>query len=625
MNSFYLNIMINYGLKTIKTSIFEFGFIMQNKNNIISRYGKMIYWQILFAIAFFQTLTLLDFSLASRIDLQGNFTFCDVWNERRIVNLGINCSVSTFLAKKKQAGQNARMNFTVVVVKKLHYILDTYGIECYKKLVVRWLNSTFLGYKAECTYEVPMQITRLECLSMIETRQCDNQLMECDDDGCIYNQLPDGQYFWFSESKYTRVHCKFHRRRVLAETNASRVFANVQATPKQTCTPPALQCQLAHSIVIWNASDVSTLMFSLVHYGTGYYWHPSNKFLYSNQSKMIFQFLDDSLSVHGYTFRKTTVGLYLFMINSKLPFATQNLTALLGLLGPEKYQSNDDLIGLIEEEMAENDYKQNDLRKSLELAAVNELSIACSIFQNHLRLLASVAPSRSFHRLSNMHGEEIIVFAHFNQLFIPRCVSIDQISIELDASVENKEDKCFIDLPVRASLNGGREQLLFLTRENFLIDWAERVQCNLVNSRHWLNSTHFILRQGNTVSLSSPADILVVDLTVQRLEIDDLNFDHNQQIVDGFEIFRKYHDLSASELFVKYGRDEHYRVMPRDSALNEKHSVFLELTNSVRSEFSLIWSGLKLTIKLLIFSLSLCGFFFFIYCFIRIRQRRVTV
>lgn len=592
----------------------------------------MIFWQFIYAIIFLENFSTGVLSRDNRVELNGNFTYCDVWNERRIVNLGINCSFSSFLTNKREAAvQNTKFNFSVVVVKKLHYILDTYGVECYKKLVVRWLNSTFLGFKSECTYEVPMLITRLECLSMMETRRCDNLPMECDEDGCIYNQLPDGEFSWFRNSKYTRVHCKFHRRRVLAETNDTRVFAPVQSPADQSskntgeCTPPVLQCKLAHSIVIWNDSDVSTLMFNLVHFGTGYFWHSSHKYIYSNKSKMIFQFLDDSQCVQGFTFRKTTVGLYLYMIDPNQSNARENITKLLVLLGRAKLQSNDNLISLIEEEMAENDFKQKNLQRSLELAAVNELSIACSLFQNHLRLLASVAPSRSFHRLTNMLGDDVIVFAHFNQLFIPRCISISLITIDLEASVENNEEKCYLDLPVRASLNGGSEQLLFLTKENFLIDWTERVQCNLVNSRHWLNTTHFILRQGNMVSLSSPADILVVDLTVQRLDIGDLNFDHNQEIVDGFEVIGKYHDLSASELFEKYGRDEHYRVMPRDSALNEKHSFFFDLTRSVKSEFSLIWSRLKIAVILLIFSLSLYGLFLIILCCIRLRHRRVPV
>lgn len=542
-----------------------------------------------------------------RVTLQGNFTYCDVWNERRVVNLEFNCSNSLFhFNNESRVDRNMH---TVVLMKRLHYVLDAYGIECYRKRVVHWLNSSFLGFKSESSYEIPIPMTRFECLTMIESKRCDEEPMDCDEDGCIYNTRPDGEFSWFRNSKFSRLNCKFHRRKVRAETNTSKVFANIR--PDHQCTPPFLQCHLAHSIVIWNASDVSRFMYKLVHIGTKYIW-TSHQTLYSNKSRMLFQLTNQVVRENNFTFHKTTVGLFLLAISDSLSNSSLILSRLSNFLAlPNKKILS--LSDLILEEMAETDFTEFSMAESFRLALSSDQVQTCSNFQNHLRLLASSSPTRSFHRISNMHGQEVIVFAQFKQLFIPRCLNVKKIVVD-----ETTSDTCFFDLPVRVNISS-REQSLFLSEQNFLVDWSDRLQCSSVNTRIWLNSTHIILRHGSSISLISPADLQFVDLSEQHIDFKFLNFEHNHEIVEGFDKIYKFHDHPLNN-----GFENHFRVLPIDSALLEKHSILSEWKNSVKSEINSIWSGFFISIKYIFFTigiiLTLLILAFLVFCFLRIAK-----
>ena len=197
------------------------------------------------------------------IMLVGNFTYCDVRNEKGLVNMNMKCESLT----KSNAGRLiGGRKYDIVVMAKLNFVIDTYGTECYMKKVIRYLNTSFFGVRSESIFYVEIQLTPIECIAMIESHKCNSHQMKCSEDGCSFDELPEGEYAWFQDVKLTSVNCKLHRRKVQGEKNTSRLFSN----SRSSCLAPDLNCQMPNSIIVWQASDVKQFMYSYIHRGNNY-------------------------------------------------------------------------------------------------------------------------------------------------------------------------------------------------------------------------------------------------------------------------------------------------------------------------------------------------------------------
>lgn len=145
----------------------------------------------------------------------------------------------------------------------------------------------------------------------------------------------------------------------------------------------------------------------------------------------------------------------------------------------------------------------------------------------------------------------------------------------------NGDDVCFTYLPVRMiSSDFSKETSLFLTTDNIVVDHSSKISCNLINSRHMLNSSHFIIRQGKRVSLSRVADLHVIDLNGQ-FNFDVLNFAHHSEIIHGFETISKQEGQTRSDI------EETFETIPDDHI---DHLSFVEeashrVTGFVRSSY----------------------------------------
>lgn len=199
----------------------------------------------------------------SGIMLVGNFTYCDVRNEKGLVNMNMKCES---LKSSSGIGLFGGRKYDILVMAKLNFVIDTYGTECYMKKVIRYLNTSFFGVRSESIFYVEIQLTPIECIAMIESHKCNSHLMKCSDDGCSFDELPEGEFAWFQDVKLTTLNCKLHRRKVQGEKNTSRLFSN----SRSSCLPPDLYCQMPSSIIVWQSSDVKQFMYSYIHRGNNY-------------------------------------------------------------------------------------------------------------------------------------------------------------------------------------------------------------------------------------------------------------------------------------------------------------------------------------------------------------------
>lgn len=549
-------------------------------------------------------------------EIKGNFTYCNIINEKTIVNLALDCR------QRAVPKSNNISQVNVLVLEKMHNVLDTTGYECSKKKIEKSIERGFFNGQVEHRSEKVIQLSRLECLIMIESRQCDHEPMECSDEGCAYTEEHELESKWFSTTSATAYTCKFFRRKVVAERNDSRLFAYAS----NECTPPSLYCSLRNSIVVWNASDVHKLMYRYVHYGENYTL--KGNLVYSSQTRYLFQ-LASVVNEFDFTMHKTTDGLYVVLEAIKRPplqfksnrayfeFRTQVMHEDWSTARPR-------IMDAMQMATAEQDYELESIEAEFKSKFGQEFIKDCALFQNHLNLLAALGDNQ-FHVVRDLAGQTAIVYSKLGQLIVPKCqVFEDLVLSDFDSKQLDKDaDECFYDMPVLTRDEENKLVKLFLTRQNFLIDKSVATECARINSRQMLNSTHFLVRVGKTAKIVAIAAMKVVDLTSQNFDFASLNFNHSSQVYEGFEAIDNFHDLPTGEPSIA-DLEERFHVLPDNHPGENHHSTFGSFGDELQASLESVWAWLtKVVYRVTCFlGLALCAYVLYqiFLCYLSFRK-----
>ena len=401
---------------------------------------------------------------------------------------------------------------------------------------------------------------------MVESRLCNNEPMECTESACAYRNIPNGDYAWFQDVRLSTTNCKFHRRSVIGHTNSSRIFSNALSS----CTPQDLQCQLASSIVVWNSSIVNNFLFSFVFFGLNFTW--SGDYIYSVQYKYLFQ-LVESVEEDGLDLYKSTEGLYIYMMDRSLP---ENLFRdRYNRIAKRVNQKN--YIGLYEFQRSENDFEFLSLENEFTAKFYEEFVKDCTNQLNHLNLLAKL--EYRFHKMYDMKGNLVYLYSKLGMLFIPNCMEYNKITL-------TEMPDCFKFTPVLVEDDRNRTFTLFLTTDGFLVDFSPKVDCSTVNTRQMVNSTHFLVRVGKDFKLKQVVDLKLIDFTSQNYDFDRLNFYHNKDIVDGFDLIDSFHGSPHSKTD---DLEDQFHVLPNDYVERETSFGVTEMIQRVKNAILSTW------------------------------------
>ncbi|CAF0977267.1 unnamed protein product [Brachionus calyciflorus] len=185
------------------------------------------------------------------------------------------------------------------ILSENNYYIRDYGYQCFKKRNFRYMNMSFTFEKTESIKQEIIDLSRTECLAMIEARLCDNKKMTCHLNGCYNKEKPNGEFSWFTKIVYWNYECSFRKKLIIASKQISAVF-NVNLN---TCRPNDLFCKFHDSIVVWNESIIFNKPFFRIHYGTNY--TRKNNLVYSLADRFLFQITTSKIE-NSYTVFSTT-------------------------------------------------------------------------------------------------------------------------------------------------------------------------------------------------------------------------------------------------------------------------------------------------------------------------------
>jgi hypothetical protein len=452
--------------------------------------------------------------------------------------------------------------------------------------VTKTMKQSFLGYLDSKISKEKLIITKDECDFMIRSKKCVERSMYCEGSVCSFNEEPPGFYTWMKENKFEYYECKTNTKLIVAENNDSIIFSS-----KNNCKANDLYCLLHDSIVIWNASIVKKSNYERLFYGEAYSNY-RNK-LVSPRNKYLFELTDYEITVDNIKMRGTTEGLLIAFMKPNMTndsFSNMELTRTTKQFHIMNQKARNDLI------ISERDYEEYTIDNNLRVLSENLSKRLCSLLKTQLNIIKT--KNNELIKIYDTNANEIILYVENNLIFIPFCTTIRYINIS------NQTD-CFHDTPVTPDIKNNAMRL-FLTKNNYLIDKSQLVNCESINTRQLLPSGNTVLiRSGNKTKINNISELIVEHLALNQLKLKEINFDHHDYLINDNNI-----DLELYKKIINDDLSGNYYSYPDDNANTDN---FFKFSTSEKQGFMekqieilyYFYQRIKITIYSIIITITL--------------------
>jgi hypothetical protein len=417
--------------------------------------------------------------------------------------------------------------------------------------------------------------------------------MECEGQGCQYNDITEETYSWFSDTIAEHYKCEFFPRTITAESENTLLFANTH----NLCTPKDTFCELHDSILIWDQNIIHNCPYERLWQDVELYQIHTNLWSTINISKnklsRPINYSNIPFEVWLHNFKNwARTGL---IIDSSIPitppdyirsnsdylevYNNPNYNKLLGdatKLGPTKLRPKIPklLFKITNKRMecnrtiyktAEGFYLTNatqdeifkrttqdvsDIKTHFELIlAENDFSFE-KIHQLHTEItksmcFLSINTLRTFSLQHDRYlnfidskGQNTILYSNHGTIYKPSCTAINKFEII------NQTNYCYRDTPItfkhkNKTING------FITTQAILRPTSQLQQCNCSFQRIILpQSRRLITKNGSVVTLNKQLTISETIINLINSDLKDTNdITHDQRITEDINVIKQVQDF----------------------------------------------------------------------------------
>lgn len=316
------------------------------------------------------------------------------------------------------------------VVAKQHNEVSGIAHECSFYKVEVLLETTLTNNKLPPRMiKTLIEPTEAFCKNLRDSKVCISDIISCDADTC--ESTPpnfDEDYSWWSTQRRTYHHCTIDTRRITVEKPNSEVFI-------QGCIANKGLCKMKESIIIWEKSKViHKCPYELVQPPRAY--RRIGETVVSNSSdtsNLLFK-VEEKVNVCDQPIEmfRTSTGLYL----TKWYNQSEQLKQIKSSQNKEN--------AALQIITAENDFKEQQ-----RISDTNtEFEQDCTEFFNNLRIAVNAVNDR-FLRLTDLTGNELILYVSKNRIHVPHCENGWKITNIENIKSNNKRTECFTDIPIQ--------------------------------------------------------------------------------------------------------------------------------------------------------------------------------
>ncbi len=361
------------------------------------------------------------------------------------------------------------------------------------------------------------ELTQEDCAEMIRTKKCGQIHMTCENDYCISKEQPELVYSFWSTTSQEWSECEAYAQTVEAETSVSRILTHEHMLT--SCTPKDLYCKFPHGILIWSADIIKECPYELAKSVT---LQSYGNILVSEGENKLFQVTKNTTICDDIKGWETAEGFFL----------TQNARSLKLKTAENALRVIDELI------LSEIDYQKMSIMKLVtHLNNLQNIKL-CQLYKSFMNLYSKTQDE--FFTFSDFNGNEAILYSNEGQIFIPKCIRIEQVQLIPTTK------KCYRDIPIKMMFKDNTMGNVFLTGERIIRTTSTIVSCkNNFNSVHLPYSQRIVIMRENRTSVSDDSQYKHITINLQHANVTSFNFHHDEKIITSVNIVKKAAKVSA--------------------------------------------------------------------------------
>ena len=354
------------------------------------------------------------------------------------------------------------------------------------------------------------ELTQEDCAEMVRTKKCGKLHMTCTNEYCISKEQPEFVYSYWSTTSQTWSECEAYAQTVEAENSVSRILTHEHMLT--SCTPTDLYCKFPHGILIWSADIIKDCPYELKSITLQSY----GNILVSEAENKLFQVTKNTTICDNIQGWETAEGFFL----------TQNARSLKLKTAENTLRVIDELI------LSEIDYQKMSIMKLVtHLNNLQNIKL-CQLYKSFMNLYSKTQDE--FFTFSDFNGNEAILYSNEGQIFIPKCIRMEQVQLIPTTK------KCYRDIPIKITFKDNTIGNVFLTRERIIRATSTIVSCkNNFNSVHLPHSQRILIMRDNRTYVSDDSQYKHITINLQHANVTSFNFHHDEKIITSVNIVKK--------------------------------------------------------------------------------------
>ena len=509
-----------------------------------------------------------------------NFIHCQTKGLNRIIKPNSDCKhpkeIQKALARHNTLLDDIlhkeKLPSDIMLVSRNKYYMNEIGYQCFQTRKTTFLNETWLFKTSRNIITESMHLTRMQCLTMVESKTCDNNPMNCNNDGCWYTSKQVEQYYYNTDFKIETIDCSFIKKQVTAQFENSQLYFS----PTNECKPKDLECKLFDSIVVWTNSSRNNCLLTNIHNGTNYtlsqnQYFDQHNIVYSTTDNLSFQLTGTFFECNVRLFR-TTTDTYIIFKNDPEAYRYNEIENANERISFNKQHDINNIL------LSESDSDKHLQWVKTQERIHHENFIECNEFKNNVNTLS--LQQDTLNKITDPNGNTVYTYSMDGLVYLPFCTPINAIFIEKFNDCHQEQKILYeVALPVPHNRTG------FLTTTNMIKDESPKVSCEFIRYNQLLPSNQqMIIRRRETTTIIDTSHLIIHDIAQVNHVHTQINFNHHNEIIANFQPnalkleFERNKDSSDQERFYSLPNDQHISDIQFKSKTSES---IAEINNKI--------------------------------------------
>ena len=428
----------------------------------------------------------------------GPFKYCPTYGMNHVINTRTSC-------KQLNLRKFNEINAEYYVIDKIKHVFSGPATVCKKSKITYSSSENFFGAKFLETEEDIIEVDAEECKKMRDSKTCENNVMECNENTCKYVETPTIEYNWMTTRTISTIRCEMYDKFVFADSLITSLFGH------DNCLPIKLSCRLSDYTMIWDYRNIHNCAINTIMKITADRRGP---IVWDKDKGILFNVIKQD-SICGMNVELTSEGLYI----------TKDVKA-------EHYYSYDEY-DLTKINLASQDAANFEILTKLNKDKLEN----CRTYLAMIEVIKKFDDSYTI--MKDYEDNDHIVYSKDGVVYKPNCMEIHRVKPNTDVQNRCTKDGTFIKFEIKDSKGELKMIEGILSNNNAIIkhmDHNKLIECSKEKLIP-LQGNYIILEERNTSNMTWKMIYVEHGMEIHLFGKEHkLNFRHAEELLKGIDL-----------------------------------------------------------------------------------------